>query len=142
MKDIKQKEARLAKVEAALFRAQVDSLNREKIKIITTIDSLKIRAIISAVFGNLDSLEYANVLKRYKMIKTNKYFDRRLNPEGGGVENDFEVRVVEFCCFLFSHRGVTTLFLADVWTSAARADKAPVLDFSLVEPTKSMLKVP
>jgi len=40
LKDIKQKEAHLAKVEAALFQAQVDSLDRKKTRIITTIDSL------------------------------------------------------------------------------------------------------
>ena len=93
--ELKQKEARLAKVEAGLFQSQVDSLNREKKEIITTIDGLKIRATISAAFGDLDSLEYANVLKQYKTIKTNNYYDKRLNPDGAGVENDFEVDVVE-----------------------------------------------
>lgn len=93
--ELKQKEARLAKVEAGLFQAQVDSLNREKARIITTIDSLKIRAIISARFGDLDSLMYANVLKQYKMIKANNYFDRSLNPDGGGIENEFDVRDVD-----------------------------------------------
>ncbi len=42
-----------------------------------------------------DSLQYANVLKQYKTIKTNNYYDKRLNPDGAGVENDFEVRVVK-----------------------------------------------
>ena len=50
--ELKQKEARLAKVEAGLFQSQVDSLNREKKEIITTIDGLKIRATISAAFGD------------------------------------------------------------------------------------------
>jgi len=93
--ELKQKEARLAKVEAGLFQSQVDSLNREKKEIITTIDSLKIRAIISGAFGDLDSLKYANVLKQYNMITANNYYDNRLNSDGAGIENDFEVRVVK-----------------------------------------------
>ncbi len=40
LKDIKRKEARLAKVEAALFQAQVDSLDNEKARITATIGSI------------------------------------------------------------------------------------------------------
>jgi len=90
--ELKQKEARLAKVETKLFRAEVDSLNRAKERITTTIDSLFLRSkglslVASEVF------KYA--LKQYKMIKKEGYYDRRLNPDGKGRENKFEIRVVE-----------------------------------------------
>ncbi len=76
-------------------QVKLDSLNREQAIISATIDSLKIRTVISAVFGDLDSLHYANALIQFKMIEANKYFDSRLNPEGKGVENDFKVQVVK-----------------------------------------------
>ena len=76
-------------------QVKLDSLNIQKKKITVTIDSLKIRATISAAFGNLDSLTYANVLKQYNMITANNYYDWRLNFDGTGIENDFEVRVVK-----------------------------------------------
>ena len=60
-----------------------------------TIDSLTIRATISAGFGSLDSPGYANVLKQYNMITANNYYDKRLNSDGAGIENDFKVQVVE-----------------------------------------------
>ena len=94
LEDIREYENRLIQLKAEVAQAALDSLNIEKKRITATIDSLKIRAIISAAFGNLDSLAYTGVLKQYKMIKTNKYFDRRLNPEGRGVENDFKIQVV------------------------------------------------
>lgn len=95
LEDIREHENRLIQLKAEVAQAALDSLNIEKKRITSTIDSLKIRAIISAAFGNLDSLDYTSALKQYRMIKTNKYFDRRLNPEDRGVENDFKVQVVK-----------------------------------------------
>jgi len=92
LKDIKQKEARLAKVEAALFQAQVDSLNRKKTSTITTIDSL----VLSANFPSLDNPAVLDsALKQYRMIKKEGYYDKRLNPKGKGIANKYEKRVVE-----------------------------------------------
>ncbi len=95
LKDIKQHESRLVQLKAEVAQAALDSLNIERKGIAATIDSLKIRAIISAAFGELDSIGYASVLKQYNMITANNYYARRLNPDGAGIENDFEVRVVE-----------------------------------------------
>ena len=52
LEELKQKEARLAEVEAGLFQWQVDSLNRKKTSTITTIDSL---VLSSAKFPFLDN---------------------------------------------------------------------------------------
>ena len=90
---IKQKEARLAKVEAALFQAQVDSLNRKKTRTITTIDS---RVLDGAGFPFLDTpVVLDSALKQYRMIKKEDYFDRRLNKTGKGVANKYEKKEVE-----------------------------------------------
>ncbi len=82
-------------LKAEVAQAALDSLNIQKKKITAMVDSLTARAIIAVVFGNLDSLEYANVLKQYNMITANNYYDGRLNPDGAGIENDFEVQLVE-----------------------------------------------
>jgi len=95
LKDIKQHESRLVQLKAEVAQAALDSLNIERKGIAATIDSLKIRASISAAFGELDSIRYASALKQYNMITANNYYDRRLNPDGAGIENDFEVRVVK-----------------------------------------------
>ena len=95
LKDIKQHESRLVQLKAELAQAALDSLNIEKKKIAAAIDSLKIRVIISAAFGDLDSLSYTNVLKYYKMIKTNDYFDGRLNHTGKAIQNEFEVTDID-----------------------------------------------
>jgi len=95
LKDIKQHESRLVQLKAEVAQAALDSLNIERKGIAATIDSLKIRASISAAFGELDSIGYASALKQYNMITANNYYDRRLNPDGAGIENDFEVRVVK-----------------------------------------------
>ena len=92
---VEQARERLANINARLLDARIDSLHRKQAIISATIDSLTARAKISAAFEDLNSLEYANILKHYKMITANNYYDRRLNPDGGGVENDFEVRVVK-----------------------------------------------
>ena len=76
--ELKQKEARLAKVETKLFRAEVDSLNRAKESITTTIDSLFLE---SKNFQFDTPEEFKNALKQYRMIKAKGYFDTRLNPE-------------------------------------------------------------
>jgi len=92
---VEQAKERLANINARLLDARVDSLKRKQAKISATIDSLKIRAVLSATFRGLDSLKYASVLKQYNMIKANNYYDRRLNPKGTGTENDFDDDVVE-----------------------------------------------
>lgn len=91
-KEIAKREAELADKKSQLAQVQIDSLNREKVKITSTIDSLNIRSIISANFGNLDSASYTNVLEKYKMIVANNYYDRRLNPRGTGSDNKFELQ--------------------------------------------------
>jgi len=89
---IKQKEARLAKVEAALFQAQVDSLNRKKTRTITTIDS---RVLDGAGFPFLDTpVVLDSALKQYRMIKKEDYYDKRLNPGGKGIKNKYEKKAV------------------------------------------------
>lgn len=92
---VEQARERLANINARLFDARIDSLKRKQAIISATIDSLTARAKISTEFGYLDSLEYASTLKQYNTIKANNYYDSRLNPDGAGVENDFEVDVVE-----------------------------------------------
>jgi len=93
LKDIKQKEARLAKVEAALFQAQVDSLNRKKTSTITTIDSLVLSSEKFPFLDNPAVLDSA--MKQYRMIKKAGYYDKRLNPDGKGIKNKYEKKVVE-----------------------------------------------
>ena len=61
---------------------------------------------VGAAIGSLDKITmpidsltnpelYADALKQYNMIKAKGYFDKRLNPGGKGVENDFEVQVIK-----------------------------------------------
>ena len=91
LSELKQKEARLARVETKLFRAEVDSLNRAKESITTTIDSLFLE---SKNFRFDTPEELKSALKQYRMIKAKDYFDTRLNPAGKDIENKFDIRVV------------------------------------------------
>ncbi|NIR49913.1 MAG: DUF1566 domain-containing protein [Phycisphaerae bacterium] len=96
LRDIKQDESRLVQMKAEVAQAALDSLNIEKKRITAMIDSLKsrVRILAAFAFGYLDSSGYAKVLKQYRMIKTNNYYDHRLNPEGTGTDNQFDLEVL------------------------------------------------
>lgn len=48
---------------------------------------------ISGAFANLDSLTYADLYEKYHMIADKSYYDRRLNPEGEGINNKFDPHI-------------------------------------------------
>ena len=89
-KDLEQKnkaaEEKLARVETS-----VEELKAQEQELRATIESQKVRAILVAVFGELDSsVLYANVLEKYQMIKAKNYHDTNLNPEGKSIDHQFQ----------------------------------------------------
>ena len=83
--ETKEAEEKLARVET-----RVKDLNAQEKKLLTTIESEKVKVKISGVLGRLDSAEYANALKQYQMIKAKNYYDRIFNREGKGIDNQFQ----------------------------------------------------
>ena len=83
-------QTKTAQLDLANVQKRISALNAQEQKLLATIASEKIRATIAAGFGNLDSLRYATVLEKYQMIKAKDYYDSRLNPEGKGIDNQFQ----------------------------------------------------
>ena len=48
---------------------------------------------ILRAFNNLDSLIYADLYEKYQMIADEDYYDHRLNPEGEGIDNKFDLHI-------------------------------------------------
>jgi len=92
LKPARESESKLVEVNTFLAKARLDSLKAEKHRIAATIDSLRVRSIIMAGFGDLGNLGYTNVLEKYKMINAKNYYDRHLNPNGEGVNHKFELQ--------------------------------------------------
>lgn len=52
---------------------------------------------ILRAFNNLDSLTYADLYEKYQMIADEDYYDHRLNPEGEGIDNKFDLHIGDIC---------------------------------------------
>ncbi len=80
-----------AQLDLASVQKRISVLNAQEKELQATIESEKVRVIITGTFGgSLDSKTYANVLEKYQMIKAKKYYDGRLNREGKGIEHQFQ----------------------------------------------------
>jgi len=82
-----------AQLDLASVQKRISVLNAQEIELQATIESEKVRVIITAAFGgSLDSETYANVLEKYQMIKAKNYYDKRLNPDGKGIDHQFQLQ--------------------------------------------------
>lgn len=90
LKDIRRHDTRLIQLKAQAAQAALDSLNREKEKISTRIDSL---FLVSKRFSFETPEVLHKALTQYRMIKKKGYYGLRLNPKGTGIEHKFEQRV-------------------------------------------------
>ncbi len=84
-KKTKQAEENLANVQK-----RISVLKDQEKELLATIESEKIRVKITEAFGSLDSARYTSALQQYQMIKAKNYYDKRLNPEGKGRDNQFQ----------------------------------------------------
>jgi len=82
-----------AQLDLASVQKRISVLNAQEIELQATIESEKVRVIITAAFGgSLDSETYANALEKYQMIKAKNYYDERLNPDGKGIDHQFQLQ--------------------------------------------------
>ena len=82
-----------AEFKLASVQKRISVLNTQEKELQATIESEKVRVIITAAFGgSLDSETYANVLEKYQIIKAKNYYDSRLNPDGKGIDQQFQLQ--------------------------------------------------
>ena len=82
-----------AEFKLASVQKRISVLNTQEKELQATIESEKVRVIITAAFGgSLDSETYANVLEKYQIIKAKNYYDSRLNPDGKGIDHQFQLQ--------------------------------------------------
>ncbi len=85
-----EKKNKLAEKNLVNVEKRISALKAQEKELLATIASEKIKVIITKAFPLLKSEEYSNVLEKYQMIRAKNYYDRRLNPEGKGIDNQFE----------------------------------------------------
>lgn len=73
-----------AKTNLASVQKRIAALNAQE-------RNLQIKIRITEAFGALDSARYANALQQYEMIKAKNYYDKNLNPDGKGIDNQFQL---------------------------------------------------
>ena len=75
---------------------EVANLELKQKNIGATLDTLDAKVVLAAAgFSVNDPAVFKNALKRYRMIKKEGYYDRRLNPDGKGIKNKYEKKVVK-----------------------------------------------
>ncbi len=75
---------------------EVANLELKQKNIGATLDTLDAKAALAAAgFPVNDPAVFKNAMRQYRMIKKEGYYDQRLNPDGKGIKNKYEKKVVK-----------------------------------------------